>query len=242
MNDIAQANQNFTPNSAASLSSDPDAETNRFMQKVYGWMAFALLISGGVAYYVSTDSNLLKMIFESGLFTPLLFLELGLVIGLSWLIKKMNATTAIVLFITYSFVTGLTLSVIFLVYQMSSIVSIFGVTALIFAAMSLYGYTTQKDLTGIGTMAIFGLFGIVIASIVNLFLGNTMVDTVISAIGVIVFIALTAYDTQKIKAMNIIGNEGTDDDKKEAIIGALTLYLDFINLFLDLLSLFGKKK
>lgn len=242
MNDIAKANQNFTPNSAASLSSGPEAETNRFMQKVYGWMAFALLISGGVAYYVSTDSNLLKMILDSGLFTPLLFLELGLVIGLSWLIKKMNATTAIVLFIAYSFLTGLTLSVIFLVYELGSIVSIFGVTALIFAAMSLYGYTTQKDLTGIGTMAIFGLFGIVIASIVNLFLGNTMVDTVISAIGVIVFIALTAYDTQKIRTMNVIGNEGTDDDKKEAIMGALTLYLDFINLFLDLLSLFGKKK
>ena len=149
---------------------------------------------------------------------------------------------AITLFVLYSIVTGLTLSVIFLVYQMGSIVSIFGVTALIFAAMSIYGYTTQKDLTGIGTMALFGLFGIIIASVINLFLGNTVADTIISIIGVIVFIALTAYDTQKIKEMNVLGNEGTDDDKKEAIMGALTLYLDFINLFLKLLSLFGKRK
>ncbi len=205
-------------------------------------MAIALVVSGGVAYYVSTDITLLKFIFDTGLFTPLLFLELGLVIGLSWLIQKMNATVAMILFLLYSFVTGLTLSVIFLAYQMGSIVSIFGVSALIFGAMSFYGYKTKRDLTGIGTMAIFGLFGIVIAGLINLFLGNTLVDMIIAIIGVVVFIALTAYDTQKIKALNIIGNEGTDEDKKEAIIGALTLYLDFINLFLKLLSLFGKRK
>jgi FtsH-binding integral membrane protein len=116
----------------------------------------------------------------------------------------MNAITAITLFVLYSITTGLTLSVIFLVYQMGSIVSIFGITSLIFAAMSIYGYTTKKDLTGIGTMAMFGLIGIIIAGIVNLFLQNTMADMIISIIGVIVFIALTAYDTQKIKAMNIL--------------------------------------
>lgn len=119
----------------------------------------------------------------------------------------MNAITAITLFVIYSIVTGLTLSVIFLVYELGSIVSIFGITSLIFAAMSIYGYTTQKDLTGIGTMAIFGLIGIIIAGIVNLFLQNSVFDMIISIIGVIVFIALTAYDTQKIKSMNIIGNE-----------------------------------
>ena len=150
----------------------------------------------------------------------------------------MNALTAMLLFILYAFMTGLTLSVIFLVYQLGSIVTIFGVTALIFGAMSLYGYQTKRDLTGIGTMAIFGLFGIVIAGLVNLFFQSSLANFIISAIGVVVFIGLTAYDTQKIKSMNIIGNEGTDEDRKEAIIGALTLYLDFINLFLDLLSLF----
>jgi FtsH-binding integral membrane protein len=115
----------------------------------------------------------------------------------------MNAITAIILFVLYSFVTGLTLSVIFLVYEMGSIVSIFGITSLVFAAMSIYGYTTKKDLTGIGTMAMFGLFGIIIAGIVNLFLQNSVTNMVISSIGVIVFIALTAYDTQKIKAMYV---------------------------------------
>lgn len=218
------------------------AETNRFMQRVYGWMAFALVVSGGIAYYASIDVRLYTLIFENGLFMPLLLVELWLVIGLSWLINKMNAITAITLFVIYSIVTGLTLSVIFLVYELGSIVSIFGITSLIFAAMSIYGYTTQKDLTGIGTMAIFGLIGIIIAGIVNLFLQNSVFDMIISIIGVIVFIALTAYDTQKIKSMNIIGNEWTDEDTKEAIIGALTLYLDFINLLLKLLSLFGKRK
>lgn len=116
----------------------------------------------------------------------------------------MNAITAITLFVLYSIITGLTLSVIFLVYEIGSIVSIFGITSLIFAAMSIYGYTTKKDLTGIGTMAMFGLIGIIIAGIVNYFLQNTMADMIISIIGVIVFIALTAYDTQKIKAMNIL--------------------------------------
>jgi uncharacterized protein len=126
------------------------------------------------------------------------------VIALSWGINRMNAMTAIILFIVYSMMTGLTLSVIFLVYQLGSIVSIFGVTALIFGAMSLYGYQTKRDLTGIGTMAVFGLFGIVIAGLVNLWFQNSITDMVISIIGVVVFIVLTAYDTQKIKAMNVI--------------------------------------
>jgi FtsH-binding integral membrane protein len=138
---------------------------------------------------------------------PLLLVELGLVMGLSWLIQKMNALTATIMFILYSFITGLTLSVVFLVYELGSIVSIFGVTAVIFTAMSVYGYYTKRDLTGIGTLAFFGLIGIIIAGLVNLFVQNTMADFIISAIGVIVFIALTAYDTQKIKSMNIIGNE-----------------------------------
>jgi len=179
------------------MAPDTEAETQRFMQKVYGWMAFALVVSGATAWYIANDIALLKMIFEGGLFTPLLLIELGLVIGLSWLINKINAVTAMILFVLYSFVTGLTLSVIFLVYQLGSIVSIFGVTALIFGAMSTYWYFTKRDLTGIGTLAIFGLFGIVIAGIINLFIRNSMADFIINVIWVVVFIALTAYDTQK---------------------------------------------
>jgi FtsH-binding integral membrane protein len=241
MADTPMVPAEFTP---SSLSSTPDdaGETQRFMQQVYGWMAFALVVSGGIAYYVVHDANLLKWIFEKWLFMPLLLVELGLVMGLSWLIQKMNAITATIMFILYSFVTGLTLSVVFLVYELGSIVSIFGVTAAIFTTMSVYGYYTKRDLTGIGTLAFFGLIGIIIAGLVNLFVQNTMADFIISAIGVIVFIALTAYDTQKIKSMNIIGNEWTDEDKKEAIMWALTLYLDFINLFLKLLRLFGKRR
>lgn len=219
-----------------------ESETNRFMQRVYAWMAFALVVSGGIAFYVSTNPALIEMIFMNWLFLPLILVQLWLVIGLSWMINKMNAITAITLFVLYSVVTGLTLSVIFLVYELGSIVSVFGIASLIFAAMSIYGYTTKKDLTGIGTIAIFGLIGIIIAGIVNIFLQNSVFQTIISIIGVVVFIALTAYDTQKIKSMNIIWNEWTDEDTKEAVIGALTLYLDFINLFLKLLSLFGNRK
>lgn len=243
MVDTPMVPDSLTPLWSSQLASDGGAgEMQRFMQHVYGWMAFALVVSGGVAYYVANDLTLIVWIFEKGLFIPLLLLELALVMGLSWLIKKMNATLATFLFVLYSIITGLTLSVIFLVYELGSIASIFGVTAGIFAAMSLYGYYTKRDLTEIGVLASFGLIGIIIAGLVNLFVQNSIADLIISIIWVIVFIALTAYDTQKIKSMNILGNEWTDEDKKEAIIGALTLYLDFINLFLKLLRLFGKRR
>lgn len=230
------------PSAQTDLTPEAIAETNRFMQQVYGWMAFALVVSGATAYYVSTDLTLLKWIFEKWLFLPLMLVELALVMGLSWLIQKMNALLATALFVLYSFFTGLTLSVIFLVYELGSIVEIFALSAGVFLALSVYGYTTKRDLTGIGTLAIFGLFGIVISGIINLFFYNSVADFIITVIGLGVFIILTAYDTQKIKNMNIIGNEWTDDDKKEAIMWALTLYLDFINLFLKLLRLFGKRR
>lgn len=182
-------------------------ENQRFMQRVYGWMAFALVVSGMTAWYVASNIELVRIIFINRLFVPLLLIEIGLVVGLSWLVKKMNATVATLLFILYSFVTGLTLSIVFLVYQLGSIVSIFALTAGIFCAMSLYGYYTKRDLTNIGTLAIFGLLGIIIAGIINIFAYNSVADLVITVIGVVVFIALTAYDTQKIKDMNIIGNE-----------------------------------
>lgn len=224
------------------LSIEAADEANRFMQKVYGWMAVALVISGGMAYYVATDPTLFNLILSRGLFTTLIIVELVLVIALSWLLHRLNAFMATVFFVLYSLVTGLTLSVIFLAYQFNSIVSIFASTAMIFAAMSIYGYTTRRDLTGVGTLAMFGLFGIIIAAVINIFVGNGMVDTIIAGIGVIVFVVLTAYDTQKIKAMSVMGLEGTDEGRKVAIRGALMLYLDFINLFLSLLRLFGNRR
>ncbi|NRH21467.1 Bax inhibitor-1/YccA family protein [Candidatus Gracilibacteria bacterium] len=225
-----------------SPSHDPQAETNRFMQQVYGWMAFALLISGSIAYYVSVNPTLYDYIYTKKLFLPLLILEVVLVLGLTWLVQRISAMVAILVFILYSITTGLTLSIVFLIYQLGSVVSIFGVTAGIFAVMSIYGYITKKNLTGVGVLAKFGLIGIIVTGIMNIFLLSSMIHTIVSIIGVIVFITLTAYDTQKIKEMNIIGNEGTEADTKEAVMGALTLYLDFINLFLKLLSLFGKRK
>jgi len=230
----------YTPTHTLSIEADDAA--NQFMRKVYGWMAFALAISGGMAFYVANDPTIFNFIFSRGLFTALIIVELGLVIALSWLINKINAFTATLFFVIYSLVTGLTLSVIFLAYEFNSIVSIFTSTAMIFAAMSIYGYITRRNLTGIGTLAMFGLIGIIIASLINMFVGNGMVDTIIAGIGVIVFIVLTAYDTQKIKMMSLGHTAWTDDSKKAAISGALMLYLDFINLFLSLLRLFGNRR
>ena len=165
-----------------------------------------------------------------------------MVIVLAGFVKKVSANTATLLFILYSFVTGLTLSVIFLVYTINSINLVFFITAGMFGIMSFLGYTTKTDLTKFGPILLMGLLGIIIAGFLNFIFKNSMLDFIITIIGVIIFTALTAYDVQRIKKTNILGNEGTDEDKKEAIIGALTLYLDFINLFLKLLRLTGKRR
>jgi FtsH-binding integral membrane protein len=154
----------------------------------------------------------------------------------------MSAAMGTVIFIAYSMLNGLTLSCIFVVYTEESIASTFFVTAGTFAVMSIYGYTTKTDLTKWGNLLFMGLVGLIIASLANMFMKSEMLYWITTYVGVFIFVGLTAYDTQKIKNMNIIGNEGTDDDKKEAIMGALTLYLDFINLFLYLLRIFGRKK
>jgi len=218
-------------------------ETNRFMQKVYAWMFVALMISGGVAYYTAVTPWLTDMILGNGsVFYVLLVFELALVFLLALHMKKIPYLLGAFLFFVYSVATGLTLSVIFLVFTIESIWMVFMISACMFAVMSIYGYFTKTDLTSIGSILILGLIGIVIASAVNLFLKNTLVEFIISVVGVIVFVGLTAYDTQKIRKTNILGNEGTDEDRKEAIMGALTLYLDFVNLFIKLLRLFGKRR
>ncbi|MBT3720191.1 Bax inhibitor-1/YccA family protein [archaeon] len=220
-----------------------EQETQRFFTKVFGWMFLGLLLSGFTAYYVSITPAILAIIFSSQIvFFGLLIVELVLVISLSAFIKKVSATLATFLFLLYSFVTGLTLSVIFLVYTIESINLVFFITGGMFGLMSFIGYTTKMDLTKFGPILFMGLLGIIIAGFANLFLRNSMLDFIVTIIGVIIFTALTAYDIQRIKKTNIIGNEGTEEDHKEAIIGALTLYLDFINLFLKLLRLTGKRK
>lgn len=218
-------------------------ETKTFMSKVYGWMSAGLVMTAAVAMYVSTNATFMQAVFgNSILFFGLIILQLGLVVVLSAAIQKISATTALLLFLLYAALTGLTFSAIFLIYTAASIASTFLITAGTFGFMSIYGYVTKTDLTTIGNIAFMGLIGIIIASLVNIFWPNGMLYWVITYAGVLIFIVLTAYDTQKIKKMNILGNAGTDEDKKESIIGALTLYLDFINLFLLLLRIFGRRR
>lgn len=218
-------------------------ETARFFQKVYGWMFLGLIISGLTAYLVSASPTLTDLFLGTPpFFFGLLIFEILLVVSLAWLVKKISANTAILLFLLYCFTTGLTLSVIFLVYTAGSIALTFLVTAGTFGAMSLYGYFTKTDLTQIGQFLIMGLFGLILGSLANLFMNNSQLDYIITYAGIIIFVGLTAYDVQKIKATNIIGNEGSEEDTKESIMGALELYLDFINLFLKLLRILGKKK
>jgi uncharacterized protein len=172
----------------------------------------------------------------------LLIAEFVLVAFLVGWIKKMSSQTATLVFILYSILNGFTFSVIFLIFTEASIASTFFITAGTFAIMSVYGYFTKTDLTKLGNLLLMALVGLIIASAINLFYQNNTLDWITTFAGILIFVGLIAYDTQKIKQMNVIGNEGTDEDKKEAIIGALSLYLDFINLFLKLLRLFGKRK
>lgn len=219
------------------------AETQRFMTKVYGWMSFALAVTGFVAMYTASSPALLEMVFGN-MWTLLgiILVEFAMVGALAGWVNRISASTATLIFVLYSALNGVVLSGIFLVYTSESISSTFFITAGTFGAMSFYGYTTKTDLTKWRNILVMGVFGLIIASLVNMFMRSSMLSLITSCFGVLIFVGLTAYDTQKIKNMNIIGNEGTDEDKKEAIMGALTLYLDFINLFLYLLRLFGKRK
>ena len=219
------------------------AEQQRFMVRVYNWMTTGLVVTGGMAFYVSKSEMMLSLIYGNRMVPILLFVAtIGLVFYLSGWAQKMSASQATGVFILFSGLMGLSLSSVILVYTAASLTSTFLVTAGTFGAMSFYGYTTKKDLTSWGSFLFMGLIGIIIASIVNIFMQSNMMHWIISCAGVLIFVGLTAYDTQKIKEMNILGNEGTEEDTKEAIIGALTLYLDFINLFLMLLRFMGDRR
>ena len=214
-----------------------------YMTKVYNWMALALFVTGIVAYITATTPQIINSIISSKLlFYGLILGELGLVVYLTARIHKMSQTTAIASFLIYSVLNGLTMSVIFLVYTTSSISTTFFVTAGTFAAMSFYGYTTKKDLTSIGNMAFMALIGIIIASIVNFFLKSEMMYWIITYLGVAIFVGLTAYDTQKLKEIGSRGFSDQENMEKMSVLGALTLYLDFINLFLFLLRILGDRK
>lgn len=218
-------------------------EQASFITKVYGWMSGALVITGLVAMWAASTPAVLEFIFGTEfVFYGLLIAELLLVGYISAAIGKISAQTAILIFLGYAALNGLTFSVIFLAFTSESISSTFFITAGTFGAMSAYGYFTKTDLTSIGNLAFMALIGLIIASIVNLFWSNEMLYWITTYAGILIFVALTAYDTQKIKKMYIAGNEDSENGKKIAIMGALTLYLDFINLFLFLLRIFGRRK
>ena len=216
---------------------------SNFITKVYAWMCMALMLTALTAVYVANSETMIRAIFSNRIiFYALIFGQLGLVMGLSAALDRMSAMTATLLFMAYSILNGLTLSVIFLVYTAGSIGTTFFVTAGTFGAMSLYGYTTKRDLTSWGNLLFMALIGFVIASVVNLFLQSTILYWAITYIGILVFVGLTAYDTQKLKEMGANGFDTSEGMRKGAIMGALALYLDFINLFLLLLRLFGNRR
>lgn len=227
----------------------PDQQLNRslafpvLMRKVYLWMTLALVITGATAYYVATSPTLLSVIFGNPVMTWGIFLApLVLVIVLSAGIQKLSLTAATLVFVLYSVLMGASLSTIFFAYDLGSIFQTFFITAATFGAMALYGYTTKSDLTSWGRLLFMALIGLIIAAIVNIFLGNSMLDLAISAIGVLIFVGLTAYDSQKIKEMLLQAPDASESMQKLALLGALSLYLDFINLFLYLLRFFGNNR
>ncbi|HJM92169.1 MAG: Bax inhibitor-1/YccA family protein [Alphaproteobacteria bacterium] len=211
------------------------------MLKVYNYMGSALLLSGIIAYAVAHTPALMQAIFGTPLMWVVMLAPLGLVMFLGARINKMSAGAAQATFWIFAALMGASLASIFVVYTQTSIVRVFMITAVTFGAMSLWGYTTKKDLSGMGSFLMMGLIGIIVASLVNIFLQSSMMHWVISVIGVLVFTGLTAYDTQKIKN-NYYEGDGEAVMGKKAIMGALTLYLDFINLFLMLLHLFGNRE
>lgn len=209
---------------------------------VYGWMSCALTVTALTAYGVALHPPLFFYVQQSGILFGLVLMQVAFVIGLSLFLNRISYATALIMFLLYALSLGVTLSVIFYVYTQASIISAFLSTALMFGVMSFYGYVTRTDLTHIGNISIMALCGIFIAMLVNIFLRSAAFDYIISVIGIIVFVLLTAYDTQKIKSFSRSMIMHEEIKNKIALIGALMLYLDFINLFLFILRVFGNKR
>jgi len=246
--------QNIQSRTTAAETHVIDEGLRAYMLKVYNYMASGILITGFISLMLfkmsvvtSPDgsiaglTNLGNALYNSALMWVVMLAPLGVVFYMSFGIRKMSAAKAQGTFWVFAALMGASLSSIFLVYTGASITRVFFITAGTFGAMSIYGYTTKKDLTKLGSFLMMGLFGIIIASIVNMFMKSTMMYYVISIVGVLIFVGLTAYDTQKIKNMYLASDSGEIIGKK-AVMGALTLYLDFINLFIMLLRLFGQRR
>jgi len=242
----------YSRSRAPAYAADIDAGLRSYMLRVYNYMAGGLAVTGAVAYMAyamavtATSEGLVltafgEMLYTSPLRWVVMLAPLGMVFLLSFRVHKMSVPGAQAAFWTFSALMGLSLSSIFLVYTGASIFQVFLITSASFGALSLWGYTTKKDISGWGSFLFMGLIGIILASIVNIFVGSSAMQFAISVIGVLVFAGLTAYDTQQIKEMYDVNDDGTAAGRK-AIMGALRLYLDFINLFLMLLQLFGNRE
>lgn len=243
-------NNNFVKSPIEQAAPISGSITKTFMSNVFSYMASALAITGIIAYWFGTDSELSNILYNvvDGVQRPnmlgyiVMFLPLGFVLLMSFGFQKMSSMTMVLLFIAYSAIMGVSLSTIFLVYTASSIFTTFFITAGTFGVMAFLGYTTKTDLTKFGSILMMGLIGIIIASVVNMFMGSETTDYIISILGVLIFTGLTAYDVQKLKRIGSGVEYGTDETNKLAIMGALNLYLDFVNLFLFLLRFLGDRK
>jgi len=218
-----------------------DVGLRAYMLKVYNYMTLGLALTGLVAYAASNSAPLMQAIYGTPLQWVVMLAPIGFVFFLAARIHKMSTQTAQITFWVYAGIMGLSLSYIFLAYTGASVARVFFITAGAFAGLSLYGYTTKKNLSGMGTFLIMGVIGLIIASVVNIFLESSALHLTISVLGVLIFAGLTAYDTQRIKSIYRAA-DGGDVAEKKAIMGALTLYLDFINMFIFMLQLFGNRQ
>ena len=226
------------------VSSRSDAMVQGFMQKVYLWMTMGLAVTGAASYFVTASPAVMGTLFGRSI-VPLVIIaavEIGIVFYLSARVMTLNPATASTLFFVYSALNGLTLAPIFLIYTSESVATTFFVTAGVFGSMSVYGYVTKRDLTDFGSFLRMGLWGIIIAMLVNMFVRSTKMGYVISGVAVVVFTGIAAYDTYKLRKIAAEGSFGDDARDNLAVLGALTLYLDFVNLFLHLLRFMGKRR
>ena len=232
----------FQNNIGAVDASFSTEATRKFLLNVYNWMAMGLALTGVIAYGTANSSFVDVIMSNPMIYFGLFIAQLAVVMGLTFAINKIPSGVAIGAFFLYAALTGLTFSVLFLVYTGGSIASTFFICAGMFAAVSVFGYVTKMDLSKLGTYLFMALIGLIMASVVNIFLNSNTLNWIISYVGVIIFVGLTAYDTQKIKKMSQTTDFDSEQGKKGAVMGALTLYLDFINMFLFMLRILGDRK
>jgi FtsH-binding integral membrane protein len=227
-------------NTAIVTPAEYDEGLRKFMLSVYNNMTISLVISGAVALFVSMSPGLMSAIWATHLKWVVVFLPLVMSLGFTFMVDKISSSTARLFLFVFAAAMGLSLSSLFAIFKMGSIVQVFFITAATFGAASLYGYTTKRDMTNIGSFLIMGVIGIVIASIVNIFLQSSMFGFIISCLAVLIFTGLTAYDTQELK--NVYDSQYDEEMEKSGVIGALGLYMNFINIFVHLLQIIGDKK